>query len=61
MNELKLKIGEVDKAIWVMREVTAWGLNEKEVRQIYLNAGFKIVKIIDYDNGQSMALYEMEV
>lgn len=36
-------------------------LNEKVVRQIYLNAGFKIVKIIDYDNGQSIALYEMEV
>lgn len=36
-------------------------LDEKVVRQIYLNNGFKIVKIIDYDNGKSMALYEMEV
>ena len=37
------------------------GLNEKVVRKIYLKAGFKIVDIIDYDNGNSMALYEMEV
>lgn len=37
------------------------GLDEKTVRQIYLNAGFKIVGIIDYDNGRSIALYEMEV
>lgn len=37
------------------------GLDEKVVRKIYLNAGFKIVDIIDCDNGRSMALYEMEV
>lgn len=37
------------------------GLDEKVVRKIYLNAGFKIVDIIDYDNGNSMALYEIEV
>ena len=37
------------------------GLDEKVVRKIYLNAGFKIVDIIDYDNGRSLALYEMEV
>lgn len=37
------------------------GLDEKVVRKIYLKAGFKIVDIIDYDNGNSMALYEMEV
>ncbi len=37
------------------------GLDEKTVRKIYLNAGFKIVEIIDYQNGRSMALYEMEV
>lgn len=37
------------------------GLDEKVVRKIYLNAGFKIVDIIDYDNGRSMALYELEV
>ena len=36
-------------------------LTKKVVRKIYLNAGFKIVDIIDYDNGRSMALYEMEV
>lgn len=36
-------------------------LDEKAVRKIYLNAGFKIVDIIDYPNGRSMALYEMEV
>ena len=36
-------------------------LDEKVVRKIYLDAGFKIVNIIDYDNGNSMALYELEV
>ena len=36
-------------------------LDEKVVRKIYLNAGFKIVDIIDFDNGRSMALYELEV
>lgn len=36
-------------------------LDEKVVRKIYLSAGFKIVDIIDYENGRSMALYEMEV
>lgn len=37
------------------------GLDEKIVRKIYLNAGYKIVDIIDYPNGRSMALYEMKV
>ena len=37
------------------------GLDEKVVRKIYLNAGFKIVDIIDFDNGRSMVLYELEV
>ena len=37
------------------------GLDEKVVRKIYLNAGFKIVNIIDFDNGNSVALYELEV
>ena len=37
------------------------GLDEKAVRKIYLNAGYKIVDIIDYPNARSMALYEMEV
>ena len=37
------------------------GLDEKVVRKIYLRAGFKIVDIIDYKNGNSMALYELEV
>lgn len=36
-------------------------LDEKVVRKIYLNAGFKIVNIIDYPNGRSMALYELEL
>lgn len=36
-------------------------LDEKIVRKIYLDAGFKIVNIVDYDNGNSMALYELEV
>lgn len=37
------------------------GLDEKAVRKIYLNAGCKIVDIIDYENGRSLALYEMEI
>ena len=37
------------------------GLDEKVVRKIYLGAGFKIVDIIDCDNGCSMALYELSV
>ena len=37
------------------------GLDEKVVRKIYLKAGYKIVDIIDYPNGRSMALYELEV
>lgn len=37
------------------------GLDEKVVRKIYLRTGFKIVDIIDYSNGKSLALYEMEV
>lgn len=37
------------------------GLYEKKVRKIYLNAGFKIVDIVDYENGNSVALYELEV
>lgn len=37
------------------------GLDERVVRKIYLNAGFKIVDIIDYPNGRAMALYELEV
>ena len=37
------------------------GLDEKVVRKMYLSAGYKIVDIIDYPNGRSMALYELEV
>lgn len=37
------------------------GLDEKKVRKIYLDAGFKIVDIIDYPNGNSMALYELNI
>lgn len=36
-------------------------LDEKVVRKIYLKAGFKIVDIIDYENGRSIALYELEI
>lgn len=36
------------------------GLEEKTVRKIYLSAGYKIVDILDYPNGRSMALYELE-
>lgn len=36
-------------------------LDEKAVRKIYLNAGFKIVDILDYSNRRSLALYELEV
>ena len=37
------------------------GLDEKVVRKIYLAAGFKIVDIIDWSNGRSTALYELEI
>lgn len=37
------------------------GLEEKVVRKIYLSAGYKIVDILDYPNGRSKALYELEV
>ena len=37
------------------------GLDERKVRKIYLNAGFRIVDIIDHENGRATALYEMEV
>lgn len=37
------------------------GLDEKAVRKIYLNAGYKIVDIINCPNGRSMALYELEI
>lgn len=36
-------------------------LDEKVIRKIYLNIGFKIIDIIDYPNGRSLALYELEV
>lgn len=36
-------------------------LDEKVVRKIYLKSGYKIVDTIDYPNGSSMALYELEV
>lgn len=36
-------------------------LDEKEIRKIYLHAGFKIIDIIDYPNGRSVALYEMDI
>lgn len=35
-------------------------LDEKRVGRIYLDAGFHIVDVIDYDNGRSMALYELD-
>lgn len=33
--------------------------DEKVVKQIYLDAGFKIVKVIEFDNRRAMALYEL--
>lgn len=44
-----------------MASGTDTALDEKTVRKIYLGAGFRIVDIIDYPNGRSLALYEMEV
>ena len=37
------------------------GLEEKVARKIYLSAGYKSVDILDYPNGRSMALYELDV
>ena len=48
-----------EKTIKYIRLDTA--LDEKIIRKIYLNIGFKIVDIIDYPNGRSTALYELEV
>lgn len=48
-----------EKDIRYIRLDTA--LDEKKIRRIYLNTGFKIIDIIDYPNGRSMALYELEV
>lgn len=36
------------------------GNDKKAVKQIYLDAGFKIVKVIEFDNGKAMALYELK-
>lgn len=36
-------------------------MDENKIIKIYLNAGFKIVDRIDYPNGRTLALYEMEV
>lgn len=36
-------------------------LDEKKIRKIYLNTGFKIIDIIDYPNGRSIALYELDI
>ena len=36
-------------------------LDERVVGKIYLDMGFRIVRIIDCGNGRSMALYELEV
>lgn len=36
-------------------------LDEKTIRKIYLSVGFRIVDIIDHENGRSTALYELEV
>ena len=35
------------------------GDDEKVVKQIYLDAGFNIVKVIKFDNGRALALYEL--
>lgn len=35
--------------------------DEEVVKQIYLKAGFEIIKVIKFDNGKEMALYELEV
>lgn len=48
-----------EKGIKYIRLDTA--LDERTVRKIYLRSGFRIVDIIDYPNGRSMALYELAV
>lgn len=47
-----------EKGIKYIRLDTA--LDEKKIRKIYLNTGFKIIDIIDYPNGRSIALYELD-
>ena len=53
-----VKAEYIKRGIRYIRLDTA--LDEKKIRKIYLNAGFHIVDIIDYDNGRSMALYESD-
>ena len=48
-----------EKGLKYIRLDTA--LDEEAVKKIYLKLGFKIVNIIDYPNGRSVALYELEV
>lgn len=35
--------------------------DEEVVKQIYLNVGFEIIKVIKFDNGKEMVLYELEI
>lgn len=35
--------------------------DEEVVKQIYLNAGFEIIKVIKFENGKEMALYELKI
>lgn len=63
-NMTKIVIEEIKKlckenGIKYIRLDTA--LDEKVIRKIYLNIGFKIVDIIDYPNGRSLALYELDI
>lgn len=48
-----------EKGIKYIRLDTA--LDEKVIRKIYLNAGFRIVDILDHPNGRATALYELDV
>lgn len=52
-DNMEIYSNQIDEAIRIMREVAAWGRNR----------GFRIwpEDIIDYPNGRSMALYELEV
>jgi len=68
MDKLEIYSEDVDKATSIMKEVSRekgikyisldTGMNDEKVKQIYLNAGFKIVEVIEECG---MALYELEV
>ncbi len=49
----------IDEGVRYIRLDT--GNSREVVKQIYTDAGFKMIKIVECNNGKNMALFEMEV